>query len=247
MAAGSANLARRREPLMIRNASTALALAGAVAFLALGLTPSRCWGQFVPPPSAGSWDVSLGGTVTDATGTLTGFDPIAVLGGYNGGGEGGNDTIFVDNAYPDFINISRAQTVPLVGVILYNAEDNDGSGNRATWDFQLIASSTNAASPFVGDTSVYDQPLVPETAVTNETGAGTLFLFSEPTTSTSFQAIFYGRPINFSDAFNGPRIFELEALTAVPEPSAVFLSGIALPPLLLAARRRHKVAGSLPA
>ena len=190
---------------------------------------------FAGPVTTDSWDEHQGGAIVSSSPTIGGFDPIAIIGGPNGGGESGNgsvtdDTIFQNgNPFPDVVQFTRTQTTSLSGTILYNSSDNHQvGGDRQTTNFELLASSHN--------NGVYDVTLVPETAVTNEDGSGTTFMFTAPTTLTSFEAEFWGNP----SGNNGPRIIELDSINTTPEPSSIVaLCGLGGMGLVVAIRRRR--------
>jgi hypothetical protein len=181
-----------------------------------------------------AWDVHQGGAVTSSSPTIANFNAVAIIGGANGGGEGGNggvgdDAIFQDGQnFPVFVDFTRTNTTSLAGAILYNSSDNGAQGgNRQTTDFALFASSLN--------NGIYDVTLIPETPVTVEDGSGTMFSFTAPTVLTSFQAEFWG------GSGSGPRIIELDAVAAVPEPSSlVAFCGLGAIGLFAAVRRYRK-------
>lgn len=171
-----------------------------------------------------SFDVIQGGqiiTTPASSATIAGFNSVAIIGGANGGGEGGNGGVNDDTIFQNYglntVIFSRTATTPVYGVNLFNSSDGLADGNDHSTNFFNLFAGTIENGSFVASATLVSQ------SVNINDGSGTQFLFLTPTTATVFEAQFNsGGP---DDGNSGPRIIELDAID-VPEPACAGLVGV---------------------
>jgi hypothetical protein len=176
------------------------------------------------------FDQSQGGFISSASPTISGFDPIGMIGGATTGEGNSGNTIFQDTPGLHFIQFGTAANITFNSVSLYVMEDN-ANGSRGTSVFSLLADADNNGTfetTLVGSVNPVDNGL-----------ANTFFFTS--VTARSFRAEFTSNP---NVQFLGPRVIELDAANvtlAAPEPSALaLLTSLALPLAGMVIRKRRK-------
>lgn len=215
---------------------SSLVVAGVSGFLFLSISKSAC-----AQVSTDVFDVSRGGSITASSSTISGFEPIGLIGGATTGENNAGNTIFTNVgtiAAPNFVNIKTAGLVTLNGVNLFTLRDATPSGtlSRSTSRFSLFADVDGNGS--------FETVLV-NGVDPNDNGLANTYTFAA-VTAQFFRAEFVG---NTNVVYDGPRIVELDAIgSAVPEPGEVTTGMILVATIglgLVRGRRRRVTAACL--
>lgn len=162
-----------------------------------------------------AFDLSQGTVVTAFSSAFPGFSPGDVFGGTASGIEPGNfiftDGFAVNNV--DYIDFETPSAIHLTGIVLGIADDSNFQGNiRGSNTYTLYSSDDGINyNNIVSNSSLASNYL-------NSYGDDQLKITDDVNVTAKYFRLAVTR-----DTTYGPRIYELDAITAVPEPSSFAL------------------------
>lgn len=185
--------------------------------------------------STDAFDVSRGTTVLSASAQNSGSDARSALGFSNVGFAEPGNTYFQDSrpaGTVDFINFRTTSAVTIIGFQLRTYDDSfsPGNSNRGMTRFSLFSSADGGGNYTLVATATL------QNSYTSAYGSSGILVGASfaPVTSQDFRI----EAVRFNTT--APRIVELDAVSAAPEPGSLTLAASAALLLPLVARKRFR-------